>query len=503
MAKSHHKRKPTDKRRQSKQHDYSRLFDHTQKGKVFVPPLANLPSLSLTSWVNDRLPEMLWPALLISELGRDPGLDILRDLVETVADLLQTASVDPVDADLTLSGISRMPEAVRAEVIATMCKTREVRQALSPLLLFSDLPALFQWRSRIGIDPEHNDWNRVKRSVAIIFDHQSQEATDCRWVRVVFLLLMKRLHLPNEELVREIIGYLKYGDQQRVRPTIRSTEGVLAGLNEDRQRVWTSAFWDQCLRDSPCDRTLQHEESVDRVEVGTNQAQLQSITDALQLHFQATMVTSVADAKHEAVFGFAAYSLALLQEALAFDIKTAIVGRMVLRALLECLISLSYLVHQDKEDLWLAYRGYGAGQAKLAFLKLDDWSDVPGYVDVDLLKSLANEDRWMEFVSINVGHWGESNLRKLSEDSLTKDMYDRFYPWTSAFVHGNWAAIRNSCFALCLNPLHRFHRQLSEGGNRLGDVVPDACYLVDGILNILDKSYPTFLARVTLPARLN
>jgi len=112
---------------------------------------------------------------------------------------------------------------------------------------------------------------------------------------------------------------------------------------------------------------------------------------------------------------------------------------------------------------------------------------------------LANEDRWLEFVSIDLGHWAATDLRKLSEDSGVKPDYDRLYPWTSAFTHGNWAAVRNSCFDLCINPLHRLHRRLRSDTADLGDVVADACELVDKILDTVDSLYPGFTQRVTLP----
>src|SRR5437879_13687442 len=93
---------------------------------------------------------------------------------------------------------------------------------------------------------------------------------------------------------------------------------------------------------------------------------------------------------------------------------------------------------------------------------------------MEVLSQLANEDRWQEFVTIDLGHWAERDLRKLSEEAGVKPEYDRLYPGTSAFTHVNWAAVRNSCFHLCRNPVHRLHRRVRPDTDILGDLVADA-----------------------------
>ena len=113
---------------------------------------------------------------------------------------------------------------------------------------------------------------------------------------------------------------------------------------------------------------------------------------------------------------------------------------------------------------------------------------------------LANEDMWEEYLPIELGHWVNSNLRDLSIASGKKDVYDEFYAWTSTYAHGHWGAIRDSVFDTCGNPLHRFHRIPREEPKDLPDVIPDACRLVDQLLELLDQCYPGFQERVTIQA---
>lgn len=180
------------------------------------------------------------------------------------------------------------------------------------------------------------------------------------------------------------------------------------------------------------------------------------------------------------------------------SVGNSIIGRIGLRTILECYVTLAYLVKQNTPRLWESYRVYGAGQAKLAFLKLADSQVRPDYVSVETLNALANEDMWQELLPIDLGHWDKTSLRSLSERAEVKDEYDRFYPWTSTYSHGHWGAMRDSVYEVCGNPLHRLHRIPRQSPRVLENVVADACELTDRILVIADGCYPGLSARVTL-----
>ena len=51
--------------------DFSPLDQHHRRGKVLTPPLMRIPGITPQSWLNDRLPDMLWAALLTQALPRD------------------------------------------------------------------------------------------------------------------------------------------------------------------------------------------------------------------------------------------------------------------------------------------------------------------------------------------------------------------------------------------------------------------------------------------------
>jgi Family of unknown function (DUF5677) len=190
------------------------------------------------------------------------------------------------------------------------------------------------------------------------------------------------------------------------------------------------------------------------------------------------------------------YALRVIEELVEGETR-AVIGRLALRTLFEIRLTLRFLISEDKRDLWSTWRNYGVGQAKLASLKLENFgSTPPQFLDGEVLNRIANEDFWEEFVPIDVGHWWDSDLRKLSLKIGLKDVYDRYYGWTSSFSHAQWGAIRESVFVLCLNPLHRGHRiPKIRTSPCLPSVGDDAVELFDSILSDVDTAYPPFTFR--------
>lgn len=45
------------------------IAGHLHQGTKLTPPMAAVPNLKLQSWRNDRLPEMLWAALMLQMDG--------------------------------------------------------------------------------------------------------------------------------------------------------------------------------------------------------------------------------------------------------------------------------------------------------------------------------------------------------------------------------------------------------------------------------------------------
>jgi hypothetical protein len=91
---------------------------------------------------------------------------------------------------------------------------------------------------------------------------------------------------------------------------------------------------------------------------------------------------------------------------------------------------------------------------------------------------------------MDIGHWASSNLRKLATDCGAKDIYDKSYDWSSAFIHGNWAAVRDTNFVSCHPPLHRLHRIARVAHRSSSSVEPDAIGLINEMIAVLEGLFP-------------
>jgi hypothetical protein len=445
------------------------------------------------SWMNDRLPEMIWAALLISALGRDVALKEFRKFLRFVGVNRDRESLH----DCTLTGFANLEDSLQSAVIEVLCGSDLAKQALAPLLLFEGLPARVTWQVKLQAETADSSAPMVlMEAVRLTLFHQSQEATDCRWVRVMCAVFGRRVIIPTEEL-KLWNGYPHFGDQTHVRPSVRAMEGAM-NMGQGPNLTWPKAFWSECWEKTPCMGPIPKGKPDSAGEAGTiSLGSVSKIRGELESHWENTHSTTGIDAKHDAVFGMAFFALRLAEETFSADNSRAILGRLALRTLLEIHITLRHLLTEDDPELWRSWRAYGAGQAKLISLKLEGLPDSPHYINADLLRQIANEDFWEEFVSIGLGHWAGADLRKLSENADLKNIYDRYYGWTSGFSHAHWGSIRESVFSICLNPLHRGHRYPQVGNPAsLPTVRNDIRDLLNAILSDLDRAYPTFKSRL-------
>ena len=374
--------------------------------------------------------------------------------------------------------------------------------ALRPLLAIESLPGRELWQAAIGIEPDPQELDALADAMPEYLDHQSEHSTDVRWLLILFALLTKKFILPETmaERVKDVCYFPNRGDLRKVRPFIRSTEQIvwMPSGDQDPPFPWSAQFWQECHTRTAC--ILIKAEPMDKPEPPSSEVGpvVARALDALSEHWLKTSSTTAVDAVHEGTFTFVLYALTCLLEMLGHN-RRGIAGRLLLRTLAECRITLAYLQHKNDPELWAKFRKYGTGQAKLILLKLKESARPPHSISIETLERLANEDVWQEFVDIDLGNWAGIDLRKMAEESGTKDVYDAHYGWNSGFAHGHWAAMRDVTLTTCLNPLHRVHRIPAADERGLGDVVPDALEIVEAMIAALLRVYPGASISVQMP----
>ena len=485
---------PKSKKRKANQNgNRSKISQHKRTGKQLVPPVVHAlgDKLQTASWMNDRLPEMLWAALILASTERNKAFDEFERILNFVAGHERKTELN----NLSISGIAALEGELRQEVIRFITDNRETAQALSTLTMFESLPSKDDWEANLsGFQPS---MALLKSAVGSTLYHQSPASTDCRWLWTMGVAAAGQIRI-NQGLgafADTLSNYpdLEPGAEEGTR--VRATEAAIAAFNTP-ETMWPTAFWQETWEKTPCFMLANHSDTGE-IQTSTTRQEINELTLNLKEYWDQTHSTTAIDAKHDAMFGMALYALRILTEMMAFGISNGILSRLGIRTILEIRINLKYLIDENKSDLWQKWRQYGASQAKLTSLKLDDFSEPPTYISKETIESIASEDLWEELLTIDIGNWANGDLRKMSEQVQLKDTYDQHYPWTSTYAHGMWGAIRESSYQTCGNPLHRLHRYPER--QPLQDCLYDAVSLVDEIIEHIDNEYPSFTYRLLSP----
>jgi len=492
---------------------YSGLTAHKlERGKLRSP--LNSLQMRQSSWVNDQLPLMLWVALIGEVFPRNDFLDCLREILKKCAvwfakdgPLAALDEPPPVDRNIDYKGIldmqtlGQLSDELFNEFIQIPLKYPLGYAALRPLLLVEAIPANLRWRTALGTEPQEGDWHTLALSVGAMLDHQSQRSTDVRWFKMMTPLFAGKMHYPNDmaEQLMEFIEYPNRGDQRSVRPSIRANEMM---LRRSPVPKWVGEFWVECAGRTQCidptDFNDQRRSSSTLTAVNVLGARESAIA-----RFFANQTDTQVDARLDAAFGLVLYGLTIVQEIAMASMHEDVLGRLALRSLVEDAITLNYLAHKDDPQIWKAWRVYGAGQAKLAFLRIQELTgDTPKFYEAEALEQIANEDQWQEFLDIDIGHWARTSLRNLAKESGSMDLYETFYSWTSSFSHAHWGSVRDTNFITCHNPLHRMHRIPRLVPRKSSSVEADAVQVVNGMFDVLERLFPQGEALLRLEAEV-
>ena len=419
-------------RTESAKLNMSSLDQHHRQRNLLIPPLRRLSQMHFTSWRDSGINEVLSAILIRGNLDQAPSLTIFRDLISNARHRLSA----PNDTYLTHSVLSVLGEDVFDVWAAPLLNNTVARELLRPLLFFDCLPDRSHWQRHLDPPDPAIHGRLLMKGVASCLDHQSQEATDIRWLKICyFAIVCDRVRIGlNEEQAREWIEELRlypdYGDQRKVRPSIRAFEIGLRGFGE-RQRVpnevppalcdrvpdpWHEAFWSEAFLRTPCLPPEPRQQSTYDAE--SYLTQLIQIYGDVHRHFFSVATNTDVDPRLDAAFGLCLYAVSIAIGLSRGNVHRRVEGRILLRTIVEAYITLRFLSKKDDHTLWMQYRNFGVGQSKLVLLKNLREEDLPEYVNLDDLIRYANEDINQEFVDINLKPWAE----KISEKWQKRQM---------------------------------------------------------------------------------
>ena len=435
--------------------DSSTLAQHEfDKGK-FIPPLMKLSDrIEFISWCKDRLPEMLWLALIYSQYDRQTGLE------KTMRILTYIKNIGCYIELPYFSLILNLPDAQQVKIYEFI-KSENNEDVLSPLTLifnYSEYPVF----AKAFYSEENNEDKKrtLLECIKKFYPQQDECTTDIRYLSLYFEIITGRMKHKVETL-KSLFLYPKipHSDERmrNIRPTIRSCEGITPFIQKDKN--YLKKFWEDISSMTDCKPfyiTYKNEETDEEIE------EIKIFFDKIMKYYASLYeATKPLDDKMLVLIGIFTYSYKRFSEIIEYNLYNSIVGRSIIRVLIEDYIMIKYLLKKESEkpNIWTEYQSYGIGQLKLIEKRFQAAANTleKSHVEYKYLEFIVNDYINEEFLNMDTKYFDSQNIRLKAEYVNEKDLFGLYYDYDSSFEHGLWGAIRECALLKCEAAGHQYH----------------------------------------------
>ena len=231
------------------------LRGYRQEGKRFIPPFLQLMSLSETKWMDDRVPELVWIALLIHVFGVREGTAVAVSIAKAAAKCDQTAK----RAFAATSDYAELSDGhkqcVRSALSAEGTLGKASRGLAALIHHYTEFPLGFLADADgSNEDSSCSTLDDLREAIDSISDRQGHAGIYAQATVVYIFLINDRLTVaPHVGLANlpAIQEYPMTDESQRVAASVRSA--VTGLLSLDIPAVWRNSFWNQGRSLGPCE----------------------------------------------------------------------------------------------------------------------------------------------------------------------------------------------------------------------------------------------------------
>lgn len=466
----------------------SKLSDHIFKKGKFTTPLNNIMSSipDEKSWTYGRLPEYLWIGLVFKYYGRKIGLEKMYKIICGLHEIM------PELLSLRLSIILSMASEVQ---IVCYKKILEIidKKALAPLTLIltlSKYPEFVQYfyDEKMEIDERRQV---LIETMQLLMDHQTNDATDIRFIVLYFECMKGRIHLRKEQA--DLL--LKYPrlehrneEMRMIRPLVRSME-LITLESKEINIEYLNYFWRSISVMTECElMSIQFPKEEMKIDI-----YMEHVFEVFDYLTELFMRTEPLSRKMQVLLGIATYSYKRLKEAYEHKLFNSPSGRSCVRVLIENYIMMKYLVKNESahDDIWRDYQFYGIGLYKLVLARHRENAEKrDSHFDENYIEALVNEFVIEEAIDMDTKYFDKTNIRLKAESVNEKTLYGLYYDYDSSYEHGLWGAIRESSMLKCKNPTHQYHCVPDiNDENTLKTVLPDCIFVMNKTISFLRDIY--------------
>jgi hypothetical protein len=481
------------------------LAGHVRKGRVFKSPLAATDVLQIEDWVRDDLPDLLWPVLVLSELGSAGARVIItwqkqvQDNLSGLGDMGEIAEC----LDGRLTNLDRLKAKVPGSDTVVVERATALgllpERVLRVLCAYPYRPAEWLTGARDFSPPEQEDIDFLVRAmVDVLSDGHRESLIKC-------LRTWSTVQAGTFRSSAETIDLLKYypndaATRGRADTIVRAMWGAHKALLTIQDSAhfadsvqWARVFWGANSMTSRCVRKraqVENEEaSVDADGSDSANRSAPSSMPEGGSHLQRLamdLLSSYVEALETAPSHLHEHEMQEVHSGLVVrvgrDVITALGvpdvwclehGAHIIRVLVETRIYLQWMATQDP-SIYRSFQDFGAGKAKLYAQIMEEIPEEarrPDFVQaVKEFEDLSHNSILDHRVVDTRDSFAEGkSIRTMAEESGLIDLYRQAYYMASGVAHSEWWSIETHAMERCRNVLHGGHLipslSLNPGGN--------------------------------------
>lgn len=465
----------------------SKLSEHKfKKGRFVTPANSMLHKFTESSWATERFPEYVWLALIFKHLGRKDGINTISQIYKNIFDI--NGEIYTPRFSLILAQEEEKQKKIYEMLLSFIDK--KVLSPLTSIFTYSGYPIFSQNFYIEGYSIEQ----RVDELVSVIHDgftHQSNFATDIRFLVILFPLLKGLLHIPPNMATRFAkYQHLEHSDDEMgaIRSSVRAAEMSRGYFSPSED--YLDMFWEKISSLSEC--------KIHRVDFtqkeDDKEMYIEHVYEIMKYLSSLFISLKPLDDKMLVLIGLLTFSYKRIVELVEHNLSHAISGRNIIRSIIEALILIKFLLKNESshKNIWAEYKYYGIGLYKLVLARYrESGLDLPdSHVHYDYIDHLINEYKHEEFIDMDTSYFGSQNIRIKAKSVGEEELYGLYYDYDSSFEHSLWGAIRESSLLKCTTSGHQYHCVPDiDNVQNLKSVWHDCVYVMNKILLVINDIY--------------
>lgn len=233
------------------------LSDHQKRGKVLIPPLMQLSNLVETSFVDTKIPELIWISALFNWTDDKSAVDAV---IEFQLACQRAIAPDQIPSLSFLSNFDRLSETQKHTIVSSSNCAHWIeilRKALwHQYALFDRYPLAFIFENSDNLDRDEAIV-RLKGDVSELLDRRSHHATKVQTTAVFAMpaigkmILNKTIDFPDPDSIFKSPESL---EARKVASFVRAS--LNAGNNMDTDELiakeWVDEFWSSSYKLEGC-----------------------------------------------------------------------------------------------------------------------------------------------------------------------------------------------------------------------------------------------------------